>query len=332
MALSQPDLEAELLPPGRPLVLRLDPLHNWTDLLVLGFGIIFAGYLATGDVFARGFSKDPAILNNFWRFAPIAVALLLVGCRRFRRVTLVVDDDRLVAAGTLGSRKECRIEDLAEITQEGRTIARQLVFRNKDQVVFKMLRRSWTRMQLTTLSVFLDRPVPGVNDPVRRRMGLWAASVFTLGLDLVFVVVGGAVLWNAVAADLEAHDYQQAINVCYNAAAPPVGCYQYVELQVVAFGDPMGNQYPVLLGTRTRSYATGVASTDTQRLLPRGFITYGEVWRGQLTHLESVDKTWLRTTDNPFYREQAGRSGGGLLFVGLVAFFPILFRLHPILI
>jgi len=330
VALNHPDIEAELLPSGRSLVLRLDPLHNWTDLLVLGFGIIFAGYLALGDVFARGFSKDPVILNNFWRFAPIAVALILVGWRRFRRAALVVDDQQIVAAGTLGSRKQCRIEDLAEIAQEGRPLARQLVFRNKDQVVFKTLRGAWTRMQLTTLSVFLERPVPGATDPVRRRVGLWAASVFTLSLDLVFVVVGGAVLVNAVTTDRDAHDYQQAINLCYKGAAPPVGCYQYVELQVLAFGDPVGNEYPVQLGTRTRSYDTAVASSDTQRLLPRGFITYGEVWRGRVTHLEAVDKSWLRTSDNPFYREQSARSGGGLLFVGLVAFFPILFRLHPI--
>jgi hypothetical protein len=299
---------------------------------VLGFGIVFAGYLALGDILARGFSKDPAILNNLWRFAPIAVALMLVGWRRFRRVTMVVDEEQLVAAGTLGSRKQSRIEDLAEITQEGRPLARQLVFRSKDQLVFKTLRSVWTRMQLATLSVFLDRAVPGVSDPIRTRVGLLAAGIFTLALDLVFVVVGGAVLLNAVAADRDAHDYQQAIDFCYKGAAEPaVGCYQVIDLQVFAYGQSVGNNYPMQLATRTRSFVTSVASSDTPRLLPTGFITYGEVWRGHVTHLESADKTWLRTTDNPFYQEQAGRSGLPLLFVGLVALFPILFRLHPVL-
>jgi len=332
MALSQPDLQPELLPPGHPLVLRLDPLHNWTDLVVLGFGIVFATYLGLGDVLARGFAKDPVILSNFWRFAPIAVALILVGWGRFRRVALIVDDEQLMAAGTLGSRKRCRIDGLAEITQEGRPLARQLVFRTQDQVVFKLLRNVWTRMQLTTLSVFLDRAVPGVVEPVRARLGLWAASVFTLGLDLLFVVVGGAALSTAVVADREAHDYQQALNLCYKGAAEPEGgCYQNVQMQVFAYGAATGNEYPMRLATRTRAYLTTVVSSDTPRLLPGYFVTYGEVWRGNVTRVVSVDNTWVRTTQNPLYRQQATRSGLPLLYVGLVAFFPILFRLHPIL-
>src|ERR1700694_9593 len=172
MALSQPIPQPEVAR-QQELVLRLDPLHNWSDLVVLGFAIVFTSYMAIGELLARGWSKDPGAYTHLSVFAPLAVGLSLMAWRRFHRVRLSVDEEQIEAVSVWGVRKRWRLEDLSEVVQEGNPLARELHFNRDGKPAFKVWRNVWTGMQLSTLSVFLGLPVPGQNEPLRSRMGRW---------------------------------------------------------------------------------------------------------------------------------------------------------------
>jgi hypothetical protein len=173
-------------------VLRLDPLHNWSDLIVLAFAIAFTTYIAVGELLARGWSKDPGVYNHLSVFAPLALGPSVMVWRRFRRVRLTVDEEQIEAVSVWGVPKRCRLEDLSSVVQEGRPLARQLHFNQIGRVAFKVWRNVWTGMQLRTLSVFLGVPVPGQDEPIRSQVALWTASLSPGGLDALFLVMGGA--------------------------------------------------------------------------------------------------------------------------------------------
>src|ERR1700730_9925489 len=237
MALSQPVPQPQADSREQKLVLRLDPLHNWSDLVVLGFAIVFTTYMAIGELLAHGWSKDPALYNHLSVFAPLAVGLSLMAWRRFRRVRLTVDEEHIEAVSVWGVRKRCRLDDLSEVVQEGKPLARELHFNQNGKPAFKVWRNVWTGMQLSTLSVFLGVPVPGQNDPLRSRIGRWTAALFARGFDALFLVMGGAVLAGAVTVDLDAHAYQPATSICSLAAASTHGGrYRVVPVTVAAIG------------------------------------------------------------------------------------------------
>ena len=64
MALRDSGPEPAALGGEQTLVLRLDPLHNWSDIVVLGFAIVFTTYMALGELLARGWAKDSGITTT----------------------------------------------------------------------------------------------------------------------------------------------------------------------------------------------------------------------------------------------------------------------------
>src|SRR2546423_4289192 len=102
MALRESGPEAAAPRGEQTLVLRLDPLHNWSDIVVLGFAIVFTTYMAIGELLARGWAKDSGILNDLSIFAPLSLGLAVMAWRRFRRVSLTVYEEQIEAVSGLG--------------------------------------------------------------------------------------------------------------------------------------------------------------------------------------------------------------------------------------
>jgi hypothetical protein len=332
MALNQPGPQPAASGPQQTLVLRLDPLHNWSDLVVLAFAIAFTAYMAVGELLARGWSKDPGVYNHLSVFAPLALGLSVMAWRRFRRVRLTVDEEQIEAVSVSGVRKRCRLEDLSDVTQEGKPLARQLHFNQKGMVAFKVWRNVWTGMQLRTLSVFLGVPVPGEYEPIRSRLALWTASLFARGLDALFLVMGGAVLAGAVTADLDTHAYRRATTIC--SALPMAtneNCYAILPVTVVAIGERTFNEYPMTLKAYAQTYAaTATSDSATYSKFRVGMTTYAKLWKGKLTLIQADAANWIESTDNPLYQEGWTRSGLPTWIVALVGLIPILSRLHPV--
>ncbi|HEY4845150.1 MAG TPA: hypothetical protein VII89_05600 [Candidatus Dormibacteraeota bacterium] len=332
MALSQPVPQPQADSREQKLVLRLDPLHNWSDLVVLGFAIVFTTYMAIGELLAHGWSKDPPLYNHLSVFAPLAVGLSLMAWRRFRRVRLTVDEDQIEAVSVWGVRKRCRLDDLSEVVQEGKPLARELHFNQHGKPAFKVWRNVWTGMQLSTLSVFLGLPVPGQNEPLRSRIGSWTASLFARGFDALFLVMGGAVLVGAVTADLDARAYQRAAAICLQAPASTNGdCYGIVPVTVAAIGKRSFGEYSLTLSSYAQTYDTTAVSNDTTyRKFHGGMTTYAKLWKGKLTLIQADAASWIESTDNPLYQEGWARTGIPTWIVALVGLIPILSRLHPV--
>jgi hypothetical protein len=332
MALGQavPQPQAEGL--QQRLVLHLDLLHNWSDLVVLGFSIVFTAYMAIGELLARGWSKGPGAFDHISVFAPLAVGLCVMAWRRFRRVSLMVDEEQVEAISIWGVHKQCRLDELSEVALEGKSLARELHFNQGSKVVFKVLRNVWTRMQLSTLSVFLGAQVPGQHEPLPSRLAAWTASLFIRSLDALFLVVGSAVLAGAVTADLDARAYQRASAICVVSSASTEGsCYGFVPVTVAAIGERSFGQYSLVLRSYTQTYDTTAISNDaTYRMLRVGVTTYAKLWRGSLTLIEAGETNWVETKDNPLYQEGWARTGFPTWLVALVGLIPILSRLHPV--
>src|SRR5690349_4233856 len=146
MALAHPGTPSQ--PEGRLqlLTLHLDPLHNWSDLIVLAFAIAFVSYMALGEVLARGWSQNVGLYNDLSIFPPLAMGLSVMAWRRFRRVALTVDEEQVEAVSVWGIRKRCRLEDLSEVAEGGKPAAVQLLFTQRGSVAFKVWRNVWTRM------------------------------------------------------------------------------------------------------------------------------------------------------------------------------------------
>jgi hypothetical protein len=331
MALADPAPQPQTEGRVQPLVLRLDPLHNWSDLLVLGFAIFFTTYMAIGEVLVRGWSA-PGVYNHLSIFAPVAFGLSTMAWRRFRRVRLIVDEEHVEAISVWGKSKRCRLEDLIEVAEEGKPLARQLLFVQKDGIAFKVFRNVWTKLQLRTLAVFLGVPVAGANEPLRSRLTVWIAAVFTLGMDALFVVMAGAVLADALTADLQARSYKRAVSECSAAAPTEEGCYALVPVKVEAVGDRSFNEYPMTLNLYGQMYVTsGVGNQATHDEFRVGMTTGAKWWKGKLTLVRATDANWIETTDNPLYKEQSARTGPAIWIVALVGLIPILTRLHPVI-
>ncbi len=328
MALAQPEPQPEETP-GPTVTLRPDPLLNWSDLIVLGFAIIFTGYLALGESLAIGRPSGSLLWNSASIFGVLAVGLLLMGWRRFRRVRLIVGDDQIEAISVWGIYKSCRLAELTEVTEEGRPL--NLVFKTNGDVAFKVSRNLWTRMQLRTLETFLDLPVPGASGPTRAGGPLRIATVCALALDAIFLAVGGTALVEAYRADSAAHAYQRATSACFIVPSTTDFCYVYQPLVVNAIADPSGDQYPMRFTSAGPVFISTVLMkpADRDKFLI-GMPTYAKLWRGHLTLIAIDDQHWLRTTDNPYYVQQSFRTGPPILVVAFLALVPLLRRLHPI--
>jgi hypothetical protein len=331
MALSQARPQPEAERPEQRLVLHLDLLHNWSDLVVLGFAVVFSAYLALGELLARGWSNDPDVYNNLSIWAPLALGLSVIAWRRFRRISLSVDEGKIEAVSVWGVRKECRLQDLSDVTVQGRPLARELHFNRSGTVAFKVWRKVWTGMQLRTLSVFLGSPVPNETEPMRGRVAAWTARLFILSLDGLFLIMGGAVLVSAFTADLDAHIYQRASAICSTlAAASDGGCYVVVPVTVAAVGQRSFGEYAMTLTSYAQTYETTAASSErTYRKFSVGMTSYAKLWKGKLTLIQA-DKYSVDTTDNPLYEEGWARTGVPTWIVALVGLIPVLARLHPI--
>jgi len=333
MALSQPGPQPAA--PGRrqTLVLRLDPLHNWSDLVVLAFAIVFTTYMALGELLARGWSKDPEVYNHLSVFAPLALGLSVMAWRRFRRVRLTVDEEQIEAVSVWGIHKGCRLEDLSDVTQEGKPLARQLHFNQKGGIAFKVWRNVWTGMQLSTLSVFLGMPVPGQHEPIRSRVAIWTATLFARGFDALFLVMGGAVLVGAATADLDAHVYQRATAICSALPAATSGnCYAVLPVRVVAIGERSFSEYSMTLSAYAQTYdTTAISNNSTYNKFRVGMATYAKLWKGKLTLIQAEGANWIESTDNPLYQEGWARTGFPTWIIALVGLIPILSRLHPVI-
>ncbi len=315
---------------GPALTLRLDPLLHWSDIVVLGFAVVFLGYMGLGEILAFGWFSEGAIPKNLALFVPAALAFLLVAWRRFRRVRLIVGDDEVEAVGFWGARKRCRLDDIREVSEEGRMPGRRLVFMTKDdKIAFTARRDVWTRMQLGSLETFLGVPVPGAREPVRA-LGGWVAAAFVLGLDVLFLVAGGGALVKAHDADNAALAYQRGSIACPRPNPPYGPCVTYYTVTVESVGKSAGSHAAVRLAFDSETKATVLIDSADRTKVQVGAITGVEWWDGHLTRLRVDDQTWMRTARNPFEIEQADRTGRTLLAVALFALYPILRRLHPI--
>jgi hypothetical protein len=314
------------------LVLRLDPLHNWSDIVVLGFAIVFTAYMAVGELLARGWTKDSGIYNDLSIFAPLALGLALMAGRRFRRVSLTVGEDRIEAVSVWGVRKWCRLDDLTSVAQVGKPLARELVFYQKAGPTFKVWRNVWTGMQLSTLSTFLGVSVPGEHERLQSRAAIWLGSLFLRGFDALFLVMGGALLSGAVTADLEAHTYQPATTICSASSVAAAGtCYLIVPVTVASVGQRTLGQYAMTLNSYAQTYeTTGASNASTYSKFRVGMTTYAKLWKGKLTLIRADDANWVESTDNPFYQEGLARTGLPTWIMALVGLIPILSRLHPV--
>jgi len=320
--------------PGREqtLVLRLDPLHNWSDIVVLGFAILFTAYMAVGELLARGWAKDSGMYNDLSIFAPLALGLALMAWRRFRRVSLTLDEDRIEAVSVWGVRKACRLDDLTSVEQVGKPAARELLFNQKAGPAFKVWRNVWTGMQLSTLSAFLGVSVPGHHEPLRSRVAVWTGSLFLRGFDALFLVMGGALLSGAVTADLDAHTYQPASTICSALSEAAAGtCYVIVPISVASVGQRTFGEYAMTLDSYAQTYeTTAVSNASSYSKFRVGMTTYAKLWRGKLTLIRADDANWIQSTDNPFYEEGLARTGLPTWILALIGLIPILSRLHPI--
>ncbi len=314
------------------LVLRLDPLHNWSDIVVLGFAIVFTTYMALGELLARGWAKDSGIYNDLSIFAPLSLGLAVMAWRRFRRVSLTVDEEQIEAVSVWGVRKRCRLDDLTGVEQVGRPLARELLFQQKGGLAFKVWRNVWTAMQLGTLSAFLGVSVPGQHEPIRSRLALWTSSLFLRSFDAIFLVMAGAALSGAVTADLDAHTYESATTICSALSAAAAGtCYAVVPATVAAVGQRTLREYAMTLHSYGRTYGTtAVSNNSTYSKFRVGMTTYAKLWKGKLTLIRADDANWIESTDNPFYQEGLARTGLPVWIIALVGLVPLLSRLHPI--
>lgn len=329
MAVAQPEGQPESS--GRqPLVLHLDLLHNWSDLIVLSFAALFAVYMATGE-FVVGGASISAASDDLQIFAPLGVGLSIMIWRRFRRVALVVDDERVLGISVWGVQKECRLDELTDVTQEGRTLARQLIFRKQGSVAFKVWRGVWTGLQLNTLSVFLGIPVTQA-EPLRSRLDQWTAGVAARTVDALFLIVGGAVLVGGVSADLDARAYQRAQAICSELSAVVAGCFAVLPVTVEAIGARSSGHYGMAVRSPARAYeTTAVSSAGTYARFSVGMAAYAKLWKGKLTFIKADERTSVETTDNPFYLAGSARTGFPVLIVALSGLVPVLSRLHPVI-
>ena len=332
MALRESGPEPAAAGREQTLVLRLDPLHNWSDIVVLGFAILFTAYMAVGELLARGWAKDSGMYNDLSIFAPLALGLALMAWRRFRRVSLTVDEVRIEGVSVWGVHKACRLDDLTSVEQVGKPLARELLFNQKTGLAFKVWRNVWTGMQLSTLSAFLGVSVPGQREPLRSRVAVWTASLFLRGFDALFLVMGGAVLSGALTADRDAHTYQPATTICSALSVAAAGtCYAYVPVTVAAVGQRTLGAYAMALNSYTQTYqTTAVSNASTYSKFRVGMTTYAKLWQGKLTLIRADDANWVESTDNPFYQEGSARTGLPTWILALVGLIPILSRLHPI--
>jgi hypothetical protein len=329
-----PESGPEPAAPGREqtLVLRLDPLHNWSDVVVLGFAIVFTAYMAVGELLARGWAKDSGIYNDLSIFAPLTLGLAVMAWRRFRRVSLTVDEEQIEAVSVWGVRRRCRLDDLTSVEQVGKPLARELLFNQKAGLAFKVWRNVWTGMQLNTLSAFLGVSVPGQHEPLRSRLAVWTGSLFLRGFDAVFLVMGSAVLSGAVTADLDARTYQPATTICSAWSVAAAGtCYVVVPVTVASVGQRTLSEYTMTLNSYAHTYETTASSNaSTYSKFRVGMTTYAKLWKGKLTLIRADDANWVESTDNPLYQEGWARTGLPTWIVALVGLIPILSRLHPI--
>lgn len=141
MALAQPKASAGEDPKSTNLILRLDPLHNWTDLAVLGISILLSAYLAVGQLLARGWANNTAAFNDLSVFAPLAIGLWVMTWRRFRQISLTVGEEEIEAVSVLGVRKTCRLEALTRVTAVGKPATRQLVFARGEDAAFRVFKQ-----------------------------------------------------------------------------------------------------------------------------------------------------------------------------------------------
>jgi hypothetical protein len=204
----------------------------------------------------------------------------------------------------------------------------------KDEVAFSVSRNVWTRMQLGTLETFLDVRVEGANEPIRSRPGVWIPIVFALGLDALFLAAGGSCLLDAYRADGAALSYQNAGKakaVCPESGPPSKPCFSYWSFTVEAIGAPTANYYPVQLAVGSDSDVATLwvdqAGRDKVRV---GMPTFVEEWGGHLTLLQIDDKHWVRTSTNPFTKQQLARTGRTLLIVSFSGFIPLIRRVLSI--
>ena len=315
---------------GQTLILRLDPLHNLSDVIVLGFACAYLGYMGLGEVVRFGWIKNSVVSNNFWLFIPMALALLVIAWRRFRGVRLIVGEEEVQAVGFWGGRKRCRLDDLTEVTEEGGPFARRLFFRTREGIAFTVRRNVWTWMQLGTLEIFLGVPVADADETVHSPLRLWA-PVLGYGLDVLLPAAGAALLVSAYNADDTAYAYQNTTANCAVAPLAANGCSSLVTVTVEAIGDPSGNLYQLGIAIDGETYQENVVMKATDRAkIHVGTITGAEVWRGDFTRIRIDDKNWPRTTHNPFYWQQAVRTGRPLLLIVLLALVPLVRRLQPV--
>ncbi|MDQ6885194.1 MAG: hypothetical protein M3077_13325 [Candidatus Dormibacteraeota bacterium] len=329
MALAQQGPQPQEVP-GPTLTLRLDPLHNLLDVIVLGFVIAYLAYMGLGEILAFGWVSEGAIPKNFAIFVPTALVFLLVVWGRFRRVRLRVSEDEVEAVSFWGARKRCRLDELREVTEEGHVLGRRLVLMKKDDTVAFTVRRDvWTRMQLGSLETFLGVPVSGAREPRQLGLGGWLAAAFVLGLDVLFLVSGGGALVKAHDADTAALAYQRGATACPRPNPPYGPCVSYYTVTVESVGNSAGS-HAVRLAFDSETKATVLIDSADRTKLQVGAVTGVQWWDGHLTSLRVDDKTWLRTRRNPFEVEQVARTGLPLLAVAFFALYPILRRLHPI--
>jgi hypothetical protein len=329
MALAQPGYPPDETP-GRALTLRLDPLRNLADIIVLGFAMAYLGYMGLAEVLIFGWINNSVVSNNFWLFIPMVLGLLIAAGRRFRGVRLIIGEDEVQAIGFWGGRKRCRLEDLTEVTEEGGPFTRFLYFRTKDGVAFIVGRNVWTGMQLRTLENLLGVPVADADDSVPSPLRPWAA-VLVYGLDALLLAAGAALLVSAHNADDTAHAYQNTTANCADAPLAVGGCNSIVTVTVEAIGEQSGDLYPLSIAIDGDTYRENVVMTVADRAkIYVGTVTGAEIWRGHLTRIRITDKNWPRTTEDPFYWQQAVRTGRPMLLLVVLALIPLVRRLQPL--
>ena len=312
----------------RTLTLHPILLQNWRDVAVIGLAVVLFGYLAVGELVARGSSSD--YFQLVW-LAFSSVALLAAGVARFWRVSLIADSHSVRAVNLWGKHKKCRRSELSDVVQVGSRFGRTLQFIGRDHAVaFEVLRNVWTKSQLRRLSEFLDLRIIGLeSDSVRSYLGFALAFPFVLLIDLVFVVPGAALLASALQADKDASAYVRAYRCPDGPVLGSASCVALVAATVRSVGDRSLGEFPLAIQLAGHDYEISAASSKTTySLLKPGLTVPARLWRNKITYLDFG--TGVQTTDNPLYQEHSFRSGIPFWIVLLFGVIPLLSRLHPV--
>jgi len=312
----------------RTLTLHPILLQNWRDVAVIGLAVVLFGYLAVGELAARGSSSDYFQLS--W-LAFISVALLVAGVARFRRVSLVADSHSVRAVNLWGKHKKCCRSELSDVVQVGSAFGRTLQFIRRDNTVaFEVLRNVWTKSQLRRLSEFLDLRIIGLeSDSVRSYLGFALALPVVLALDLIFVVPGGALLVSALQADTDASAYVRAYRCPEGPVLGSASCIAVLAATVRSVGDRSFGEFPLAIQLAGNNYEISATSSKaTYSLLKPGLTVSAKLWRNKVTYIDLG--TGVQTTDNPLYQERSLRSGIPFWIVLLFGIIPLLSRLHPV--